>query len=39
LLPFVISNIDWRAHVGGFIGGLVATLLIKPTRRGNIYYN
>ena len=39
LLPFVISNIDWRAHVGGFIGGLIATLLIKPTHRGNIYYN
>lgn len=33
LMPLVISNIDWRAHIGGFLGGILATLIIKPTRR------
>ncbi len=32
-MPLIISNIDWRAHIGGFIGGILATLVIKPTRR------
>lgn len=33
LMPLVINNIDWRAHIGGFLGGILATLIIKPTRR------
>ena len=27
-LPFFVSNIDWHAHVGGLIGGALATSLI-----------
>ena len=25
LLPFVVPNVDWRAHVGGLIAGIVVT--------------
>jgi membrane associated rhomboid family serine protease len=32
-IPFLIPGIDWKAHLGGLIGGCLATLLIKPKRR------
>ncbi len=32
-LPFFVSNIDWHAHVGGLIGGALATTIIAPTKR------
>ena len=27
-LPFFVSNIDWHAHIGGLVGGALATSLI-----------
>lgn len=27
-LPFIVSNIDWHAHVGGLIGGALATSIL-----------
>ena len=24
LVPFVVPNVDWRAHVGGLLAGLIA---------------
>jgi rhomboid protease GluP len=27
-LPFYIRNIDWAAHVGGFLGGLLVTFIL-----------
>ena len=31
--PFLIPGIDWKAHLGGLVGGSLATLLIKPKKR------
>jgi membrane associated rhomboid family serine protease len=32
VIPFVIPGIDWKAHLGGLVGGVLATLLVKPKR-------
>ena len=32
-IPFLIPGIDWKAHLGGLVGGSLATLLIKPKKR------
>lgn len=32
-LGFLVSGIDWRAHLGGLIGGVVATWLLKNVGR------
>jgi len=36
LLPFMVANIDWHAHVGGFLAGLAVTAAFtyppKPSR-------
>ena len=32
-IPFLIPGIDWKAHVGGLIGGSLAALAIKPKKR------
>jgi membrane associated rhomboid family serine protease len=31
-LGFILGGVDWRAHLGGLIGGLITTQLL-PTRR------
>ena len=31
-IPFLIPGIDWKAHVGGLIGGSLAALAIKPKK-------
>jgi membrane associated rhomboid family serine protease len=31
-LGFVLGGIDWRAHVGGLIGGAVASLFLHNSR-------
>ena len=35
VIGFAIPNVDWHAHVGGLVGGLLATLLLQavPRRR------
>lgn len=33
ILPFIDHNIDWHAHVGGFIGGAIATKLVVLAKR------
>jgi rhomboid protease GluP len=37
-LGFVLGGVDWRAHVGGLLGGTLATLVLnRPKKRlGNI---
>ena len=32
-LGFVLGGIDWRAHVGGLIGGTLATLLLDRSKK------
>ena len=32
-IPFVIPGIDWKAHLGGLIGGALATTLVRPKKR------
>ena len=32
-IPFLIPGIDWKAHLGGLVGGCLVTLLIKPKKR------
>lgn len=32
-IGFIVPGIAWQAHVGGLIGGLVATLLLRRARR------
>jgi membrane associated rhomboid family serine protease len=32
-IPFLIPGIDWKAHLGGLVGGCLATLLIKSKKR------
>lgn len=32
-IPFLIPGIDWKAHLGGLIGGSLAALTIKPKKR------
>jgi membrane associated rhomboid family serine protease len=32
-IPFLIPGIDWKAHLGGLIGGGLAALAIKPKKR------
>jgi membrane associated rhomboid family serine protease len=32
-IPFLIQGIDWKAHLGGLIGGSLAALAIKPKKR------
>jgi membrane associated rhomboid family serine protease len=32
-MPFLIPGIDWKAHLGGLIGGSLAALAIKPKKR------
>ena len=29
VIPFVIPGIDWKAHLGGLIGGVVSTVVVK----------
>jgi len=31
-IPFLIPGIDWKAHLGGLVGGCLATLVIKPKK-------
>ena len=31
-IPFLIPGIDWKAHLGGLIGGGLATLVVKPKK-------
>ena len=31
-IPFLISGIDWKAHLGGLVGGSLAALAIKPKK-------
>jgi membrane associated rhomboid family serine protease len=31
-LGFTIGGVDWRAHLGGLIGGYVATKIIAASR-------
>ena len=31
-IPFLIPGIDWKAHLGGLIGGLLATLVVRPKK-------
>jgi membrane associated rhomboid family serine protease len=28
-IPFVIPGIDWKAHLGGLVGGVLATVMVK----------
>ena len=32
VIPFLIPGIDWKAHLGGLVGGALAVLLIKPKK-------
>ena len=32
-IPFLVPGIDWKAHLGGLIGGSLAALAIKPKKR------
>jgi len=32
-IPFLIPGIDWKAHLGGLIGGAFATLAVRPKRQ------
>jgi len=32
-LGFILGGIDWRAHVGGLIGGTLATLVLDRTKK------
>jgi len=32
-IPFLIPDIDWKAHLGGLIGGSLAALAIKPRKQ------
>ena len=34
-IPLLIPGIDWKAHLGGLIGGTLTALVLKPAR-GNI---
>ena len=34
-IPLLIPGIDWKAHLGGLIGGILTALVLKPAR-GNI---
>ena len=31
-IPFLIPGIDWKAHLGGLVGGCLATLVVKPKK-------
>jgi membrane associated rhomboid family serine protease len=31
-IPFLIPGIDWKAHLGGLIGGALAALLTGPKK-------
>jgi membrane associated rhomboid family serine protease len=31
-IPFLIPGIDWKAHLGGLVGGALAVLLVKPKK-------
>jgi membrane associated rhomboid family serine protease len=31
-IPFLIPGIDWKAHLGGLIGGALIAALLKPKR-------
>ena len=31
-IPFLIPGIDWKAHLGGLVGGSLAALAIKPKK-------
>jgi membrane associated rhomboid family serine protease len=33
VIPLVIPGIDWKAHLGGLIGGGLATTLVRPKKR------
>jgi membrane associated rhomboid family serine protease len=39
ILSFASSVIDWRAHLGGFVAGVVAGWLAEPSRRGGAVAN
>ena len=32
VIPLVIPGIDWKAHLGGLIGGALATTLVRPKK-------
>jgi membrane associated rhomboid family serine protease len=31
-IPFLIPGIDWKAHLGGLVGGCLSTLVVKPKK-------
>jgi len=33
VIPLVIPGIDWKAHLGGVIGGALATTLVRPKKQ------
>lgn len=32
VIPFLIPGIDWKAHLGGLIGGALAAFVLKPKK-------
>ena len=38
-MPTEDRVIDWRAHLGGFLAGIVAGWLAEPSRRGGAVAN
>lgn len=36
-IPLLIPGIDWKAHLGGLIGGALTALVLKPARGNNSY--
>ncbi len=39
ILTFAVPRLDWRAHVGGFLAGILAGWLADPSRRGGAVAN
>jgi membrane associated rhomboid family serine protease len=32
-IPFLIPGIDWKAHLGGLVGGALTTLAVRPKKQ------